>query len=260
MDWTQPVSLTLGEGMNPLKRIAVYFGHYDTRVYMTDTAYIDIGAGSLETLNNLSNTPTHVGSMGAIGRFCEMAPTAQIFVRAEHENDKPVNICFTGMPVLGDYFNDQALKPLKPVSIGNGVVVSAGARILSGVAVGDGAVIGASSVLTRPAEALGIYAGAPARLLRRRAPFLPWWDFSAAYIAANKEHLQALSAPGVIGQDYRVVRPRFVLRDLGAGIQLAGFQDGDVERPFTQAPPLVQRYVEQFIEEATPVWLADCWA
>ena len=56
---------------------------------------------------------------------------------------------------------------IKPVKIGDRVWVGFGASILKGVTVGEGAVIGARSVVTRDVPANSIVAGNPARVLRQ---------------------------------------------------------------------------------------------
>ena len=56
----------------------------------------------------------------------------------------------------------------KPIVIGNDVWIGARVIILPGVHVGDGAVIGAGSVVTKDVEAYSIVAGNPARLIRKR--------------------------------------------------------------------------------------------
>lgn len=53
-----------------------------------------------------------------------------------------------------------------PVVIGDRVWIGAGAKILKGVTIGDGAVIGADSVVTSDVKAGTIVAGNPARVLR----------------------------------------------------------------------------------------------
>ena len=55
----------------------------------------------------------------------------------------------------------------RPVTIGNNVWVGFGACILPGVHIGDGAIVGARSVVTADVEPLTIVAGNPARLIRR---------------------------------------------------------------------------------------------
>lgn len=247
--------------MSPWARIKTFLGHYDIRFYCAPGAYVDIGAGSLGCVSNLMQTPSgQPGKLGEIGRFCEMHPSARIQVRGEHANDRPVNISFTGMPILDGAFESSGLVDLTPFSIGNGVVVSANAQILSGRHVGDGAVIGASAVVTRDADALGIYAGVPARKLRSRESFAPWWDFDIAYLMANKERLQEIAANPTAAHVYRTPRPRFVILNEGSSMSIQGFLDGDAIRPIDQAPPAVQSYIVQAFGAGQSYWQADCWA
>lgn len=58
----------------------------------------------------------------------------------------------------------------KPVHIGRHAWVGAGATILPGVTVGDNAVVGAGSVVTKDVEADTIVAGNPARFIKRIQP------------------------------------------------------------------------------------------
>jgi acetyltransferase-like isoleucine patch superfamily enzyme len=58
----------------------------------------------------------------------------------------------------------------KPVTIGSGVHIGVNVVILPGVDVGDGAVIGANSVVTKPVPAYTVVAGVPARPIRRLLP------------------------------------------------------------------------------------------
>jgi len=56
----------------------------------------------------------------------------------------------------------------KPVCIGNDVWVGAACSILPGVTIGDGAVIGARSVVTHNVPANAVAAGCPAKVIRYR--------------------------------------------------------------------------------------------
>lgn len=55
----------------------------------------------------------------------------------------------------------------RPVTIGSNVWIGGDATILAGVNVGDGAVIGAGSVVTRDVEPSTVVGGNPARIIRR---------------------------------------------------------------------------------------------
>lgn len=56
----------------------------------------------------------------------------------------------------------------KPVTIGSDVWLGAKVVVVAGVSIGDGAVVGASSVVTRDVPPMAVVAGVPARLLRYR--------------------------------------------------------------------------------------------
>jgi acetyltransferase-like isoleucine patch superfamily enzyme len=55
----------------------------------------------------------------------------------------------------------------RPIRIGRGTWIGAGAMILPGVTVGERSVVGAGSVVTRDVPALSVVAGNPARVIRK---------------------------------------------------------------------------------------------
>ncbi|WP_265443730.1 acyltransferase [Flexivirga meconopsidis] len=56
---------------------------------------------------------------------------------------------------------------VKPVTIGTGCWIGAGTIILPGVTIGDGVIVAAGAVVTKDCEPDSLYAGVPARLIRR---------------------------------------------------------------------------------------------
>ncbi|MGW0041119.1 acyltransferase [Rhodococcus sp. NPDC003348] len=54
----------------------------------------------------------------------------------------------------------------RPITIGDGSWIGAGAIVLPGVTVGPGCIVGAGAVVTRDCEPNGLYAGNPARRVR----------------------------------------------------------------------------------------------
>ncbi len=80
------------------------------------------------------------------------------------------------------------------VQIGNNVWIGDNAVILSGIKVGDGAVIGAGSIVTQDVPPFGVAAGNPARAIKMRfSPYIidqlleiKWWDWQEERIARNR--------------------------------------------------------------------------
>ncbi len=255
-------------GQNRWERALTFFGHLDTRVYLARDAYIDLGAGSLQNARRIEVVlPEHKGSIGTIGRHCEFAHCT-VMSAGEHANDVPVNIGFGGVGVIRGLATTQSgLKPAQMIDIGDGVVVSRGAKIMSGVRIGDGAVIGASAVLTKPADAFGIYVGVPARKLRERmdpatikvVKRVAWWNFTPGYIAANIDGIQALAVTEREHVYLRPDAPRLVLTiaDGLANIRVLGVQYADGGRLIDRCASSLQAYVEHAFGSGPYDWIAD---
>ncbi len=79
--------------------------------------------------------------------------------------------------------------------IGNDVWIGCNSVILEGLTIGDGAIIGAGSVVTKSVEPYSIVAGNPAKLIRMRFSSdiitrlldLKWWDINPTIISNNIE-------------------------------------------------------------------------
>ena len=84
------------------------------------------------------------------------------------------------------------------ITVGNDVWIGFEAVILAGVAIGDGAIIGARAVVTRDVPPYAIVGGVPARTIRPRfAPeiiaeleALRWWDYPPETITPCVEAIQ----------------------------------------------------------------------
>lgn len=85
------------------------------------------------------------------------------------------------------------------IVIGNDVWIGYEAVILAGVTIGDGAVIGARSVVTRDVPSYTIVGGVPAKPIRKRFSdetiasliALQWWNWSPKEIAQNIYAIQS---------------------------------------------------------------------
>lgn len=95
-------------------------------------------------------------------------------------------VFYAGRDSVKDKFSEHKLPPPLQANIGNDVWIGRSAIILSGVCVGDGAIVGAGSVVTKNIPAYSIYAGNPAKLIRYRfdestiqqLKDIQWWNMS----------------------------------------------------------------------------------
>jgi len=95
-------------------------------------------------------------------------------------------VFYAGRDSVKAKFSERPLPQPSEVQIGNDVWIGHSAIILAGVTVGDGAVIGAGSVVTKDVQAYAIVAGNPARIIRyrfdektiREFEAIQWWNFS----------------------------------------------------------------------------------
>lgn len=122
-----------------------------------------------------------------IGKFCSIAHGVVVFLGANHRVD-----WFTTYP-FGHHMENEFPKVKKDhghpatkgdVIVGNDVWIATNAVIMSGVKIGDGAVVGAYSVVTKDVPPYTIVAGNPAKQIRKRFSDevinklleLKWWD------------------------------------------------------------------------------------
>lgn len=132
-----------------------------------------------------------------IGKFCSIAHGVQIFTGGEYRPDwvttYPFNVIWSH--VAGDIKGHPKSK--RNVVIGNDVWIGMDALILSGVTIGDGAVIGARAVVTKDVPPYAIVAGNPAKIIRyrfdeetiRKLLEISWWDWPDEKIASAMDSL-----------------------------------------------------------------------
>lgn len=119
-----------------------------------------------------------------IGSFCSIARGVQVFVGGEHRTDWITTFPFNY--IWRNYRHISGHPASKgDVIIGNDVWIGTEAIILSGVHIGDGAVVGARSVVTCNVPPYAIVAGNPARIVKMRFEKrtvdrllkIRWWDW-----------------------------------------------------------------------------------
>jgi hypothetical protein len=141
-----------------------------------------------------------------VGRYSGVHHSVTIFHGGVHRTD------FVGLLHLrrdedGEwYFPPGILTSRGPVVIGNDVWIAYGAVIMSGVTIGDGAVIGACAVVSKSVEPYEIVAGNPARHVRWRFDQptreallrIRWWDWPAEKVRAHRAEIDSPDVQGFI--------------------------------------------------------------
>ena len=155
-----------------------------------------------EKNNVLYHYPVN-GDRLKIGKFCSVACGAKfLFTSGNHSLRSLSTYTF---PIFYEHWGldskniRDAWDNKGDIVIGNDVWIGYEAVILSGVTVGDGAVIGTRAVVTKDVPPYTIVGGVPARPIRRRfdpqtiarLEELRWWDWEEERIARNLSAIQS---------------------------------------------------------------------
>lgn len=124
------------------------------------------------------------GAKLRIGRFCSIAQDVTILLGGEHRVDWVTTYPFSALFPEAERFPGHPLSK-GDVTIGNDVWIGTEALILSGVEIGNGAVIAARSVVTKTVEPYSIVGGNPVRHIKfrfgdsqiRDLQAIAWWNW-----------------------------------------------------------------------------------
>ncbi|MDJ0590259.1 MAG: CatB-related O-acetyltransferase [Pleurocapsa sp. MO_226.B13] len=128
-----------------------------------------------------------------IGKFCSLAKDITIFGGGEHIISRATTFPF--VLLFAENRPERLIdgKNKGETAIGHDVWIGVGATIMSGVKIGNGAVIGAKAVVARDIPDYAIAVGNPAKIIRyrfesktiERLLTLSWWNWDLPKILAN---------------------------------------------------------------------------
>lgn len=136
-----------------------------------------------------------IGDQLRIGKFCAIASGVEFILNGgNHLVDALSSYPFSIFGYGWEHAMEGRGFPNKgDITVGNDVWLGYRSVILAGVTIGDGAIVGAYSVVTKDVPPYTIVAGNPAKEIRRRFSDmeierllnLKWWDWPIEKISAN---------------------------------------------------------------------------
>ena len=103
-----------------------------------------------------------------IGNYCSIAPDVALVAGGQHDIDWATTCPLIDWWKIAHHYDRLRPRFKGPIAIGHDVWIGLRATILSGVTIGTGAVIGASSVVVNDVPPYAIAAGNPARIVKYR--------------------------------------------------------------------------------------------
>ena len=159
-------------------------------------SYYDDPDGAERIEAHVTHHYEFLGDRLIIGRFCAIARGIEFIMNgANHRMNSattyPFNIMGGGWETFAPELKDLPFKG--DTVVGNDVWIGQHVTVLPGVHIGDGAIIGANSVVAKDIPPYCIAAGDPCRIIRKRFDdeliqyllTLKWWDWDADKIFQN---------------------------------------------------------------------------
>lgn len=187
----QPLIQSLCYIKNVVKNPNIIIGDY--------TYYDDADSCGEDFEKHVTHFYPHIGDRLVIGRFCSIAKGVEFIMNGANHPMNGVSAFPFGIFIDQKPTIPKDIVPYKgDTVIGNDVWIGQNVTFLPGVHVGDGCIIGASSVVARDIPPYCIAAGNPARVVKKRfddatiarLEEIAWWNLEVEEIEAIYPMLQ----------------------------------------------------------------------
>lgn len=165
-------------------------------IIVGDYSYYDDDEGAEKFEEHVTHHYESIGDRLIIGKFCAIAKGIEFIMNgANHRMSSittyPFNIMANGWEKATPDLKELPIKG--DTVLGNDVWIGQNVTVLPGVHIGDGAIIGANSVVSKDVPPYCVAAGNPIKIVRKRfcdetialLLEIKWWDWSAEKIFAR---------------------------------------------------------------------------
>jgi virginiamycin A acetyltransferase len=163
------------------------------------TCSLQIGRGTTSVPYIIASNTSDIVK---IGNYCSIGHGVILVTHPGHIPPKGMDehrvATYPVSRVLNHGFKDEYYlhDPRNFVIIGNDVTLGANVIVLPGVKIGDGAIVGAGTVVTSDIPPFAVAAGVPAKVLRyryseekiRKLVQISWWNWSEKKICDNMDY------------------------------------------------------------------------
>jgi acetyltransferase-like isoleucine patch superfamily enzyme len=156
---------------------------------------IEVGYGTY-SIENLQIHSWDKKTKLRIGKYCSIADEVHVFLGGNHDISR---VSTYPLGVGDDLIGPREGHPRSngDIEIGNDVWIDSHTNIMSGVTVGDGAVIAAFSHVVRDVQPYSVVGGNPAKQIKYRFTEtqieellkIKWWDWPIKKVMANRDFL-----------------------------------------------------------------------
>lgn len=200
------------------RRVAAWVGGPGV-MYPTDERQRIVSGGPFPPWFRTFQVEPDEGDPIQVGRYSAIQPTAIFMHGGEHHNEWVSQ--FHGHVENGAWVRPEGVPFSRgPIVVGSDVWIGYEALVTSGVTIGDGAVVGARTVLRRDVQPFEIVSGNPARHsgyrfeepVREALLRIRWWDWDDALVTAHADQIHSPDvAAFVAGHDPELGAPSCVV-------------------------------------------------
>ena len=168
-------------------------------IIVGDYTYYDDFEDVMNFEKNVKYYFDFTGDKLIIGKFCMIASDVTFIMNgANHLTDAITTYPFATFGNGWENAMEGKNYPSKGnIVVGNDVWIGYNATIMAGVTIGNGAIIGTNSVVTKDVEPYAIVGGNPAKLIKKRFSEdeikdlleIKWWDWEIEKITRNVQNL-----------------------------------------------------------------------